>query len=109
MSFFFLIFHIQSPYTCERCLAHVINLPTQQLISGYSISPHYDPSKPDHHEPDVMATKQDEIGLIRAIAVKVLSVTFIDDTLIHCVIKVGSSAKRKALFSKLQTRVDIRP
>jgi hypothetical protein len=49
------------------CLAHVINLATQALISTYSKAPHYDPKNPDAHIP----TSRDEVGLVRAIAVKV--------------------------------------
>ena len=49
------------------CLAHVINLATQMLISTYSKSLHYDPSQPDIHMP----TSRDEVGLVRAIVVKV--------------------------------------
>jgi hypothetical protein len=52
---------------CYSCLAHVINLATQALISTYSKSPHFDPKNPDAHVPD----ERDEVGLIRAIAVKV--------------------------------------
>jgi len=53
--------------TNNSCLAHVINLATQMLISTYSKSPHFDPKHPDVHVP----TSRDEVGLIRAIAVKV--------------------------------------
>lgn len=53
--------------TTNSCLAHVINLATQTLISSYSKSPHFDPKEPDAHVP----TSRDEIGLVRAIAVKV--------------------------------------
>jgi hypothetical protein len=49
------------------CLAHVINLATQMLISTYSKSPHFDPKQPDAHVP----TYRDEVGLVRAIVVKV--------------------------------------
>ena len=49
------------------CLAHVINLATQALISAYSQSPHFDPKNPEAHIP----TSRDEVGLVRAIAVKV--------------------------------------
>jgi hypothetical protein len=49
------------------CLAHVINLATQMLISTYSKSPHFDPKQPDAHTP----TSRDEVGLVRAIVVKV--------------------------------------
>jgi hypothetical protein len=51
----------------NSCLAHVINLATQMLISTYSKSPHFDPMKPDAHVP----TSRDEVGLVRAIVVKV--------------------------------------
>jgi len=49
------------------CLAHVINLATQALISTYSKAPHFDPKNPEAHEP----TSRDEVGLVRAITVKV--------------------------------------
>lgn len=52
--------------TCS-CLAHVINLATQSLISSYSKSPHFDPVHPEAHVP----TTRDEVGLVRAIVVKV--------------------------------------
>ena len=53
------------------CLAHVINLATQALIKGHSKAKYYSPTKPDEHVPDVDAILRDEVGLIRAIAVKV--------------------------------------
>ena len=40
---------------------------TQALIAAYSKTPHYDPANPDAHLP----TGRDEVGLIRAVAVKV--------------------------------------
>ena len=51
----------------SSCLVHVINLATQLLISTYSKSPHFDPKNPDAHVP----TCRDEVGLVRAIVVKV--------------------------------------
>src|SRR5882757_3054623 len=51
----------------NSCLAHVINLATQALISTYSKSPHFDPKQPDAHIP----TSRDEVGLVWAIVVKV--------------------------------------
>ena len=57
----------------SRCLAHVINLATQALLSAHSNAKHYDPAKPTDHEPDVDAFLQDEIGLVQAIVVKVSS------------------------------------
>jgi hypothetical protein len=56
------------------CLAHVVNIGSQELIGTYSKAPHYTPHSPQAHEPDT--TKQDnrdEIGLVRAICVKVCS------------------------------------
>ena len=50
-----------------NCLAHVINLGTQMLIGTYSKSPHYDLTKPVAHVPICC----DEVGVIRAIVVKV--------------------------------------
>ena len=49
------------------CLAHVINLATQALISTYSKAPHFDPKNPEAHVP----MGRDEVGLVRAISVKV--------------------------------------
>ena len=51
----------------HSCLAHVINLATQVLISTYSKAPHFDPRNPEGHVP----SGRDEVGLVRAIAVKV--------------------------------------
>ncbi|KAG6888672.1 hypothetical protein C0992_007879 [Termitomyces sp. T32_za158] len=57
-----------------NCLAHVINLATQCLISTYSKTPHFDPKNPEAHVP----TARDEVGLVRAVAVKHIN-TFIDE------------------------------
>ena len=54
-----------------RCLAHVINLATQELIKTHSKSPHYNPQTPEIELVDTDALHRDEIGLVRAIAVKV--------------------------------------
>jgi len=54
-------------YHLPSCLAHVINLATQTLISSYSKAPHYSPHDPKSHE----LSTRDEIGLIRSICVKV--------------------------------------
>lgn len=59
------------------CLAHVINLGTQLLISTYSKAPHYMPRSPQAHEPDTTNQgNRDEIGLVRAISVKVCPCPF---------------------------------
>ena len=57
----------------HSCLAHVINLATQMLILTDSKSPHYDPKQPDAHIP----TLCDEVGLVRAIVVKVWFILYI--------------------------------
>jgi len=70
----------------NSCLAHVINLATQMLISTYSKSPHFDPKQPDAHIP----TSCDEVGLVRAI-----------------VVKERSSSKRKQMWKTVQTKANI--
>ncbi|KAK7017665.1 ribonuclease H-like domain-containing protein [Favolaschia claudopus] len=73
-----------------NCLAHVINLATQKLISTHSNSLHFNSHEPDAHIPDTVTGPgilRDEIGLVRAIAVK-----------------ERSSAKRKELFRTIQLR-----
>jgi hypothetical protein len=58
-----------------RCLAHIINLATQAMISTRSKAKYYNPHNIDEHAPDVNAVERDELGLIRAISVKVSFVT----------------------------------
>ena len=55
----------------NRCLAHIINLATQALISTHSKSRHYNPEDPDT---DLTSgdVGRDTVGLVRAICVKVL-------------------------------------
>ena len=72
--------------TCNSCLAHVVNLATQALISTYSKSPHFDPKNPEAHIP----TTQDEVGLIQTIAVKVSQVSFSAPYVHHKLILFGS-------------------
>ncbi|KAF5309489.1 hypothetical protein D9619_012496 [Psilocybe cf. subviscida] len=61
-----------------RCLAHVINLATQALLAAYSKAKYYEPGTfeidDDFGIPGVEGVWRDEIGLIRAIAVKVFFV-----------------------------------
>ena len=49
----------------------MINLATQALIATYSKTPHFDPGDPDGHDPELETLARDEVGLIRALAVKV--------------------------------------
>ncbi|KAJ7909869.1 hypothetical protein B0H13DRAFT_621635 [Mycena leptocephala] len=69
------------------CLAHVINVATQKLISEYSRSPHFNAHESKAHIPDTSAPMRDEIGLVRMIAVK------------EC-----SSSKRKDPSKRIQLR-----
>jgi len=58
-------------YMILRCLAHIINLATQALISTRSKSKYYDPASLDEHPTDIDGINRDEVGLVRAICVKV--------------------------------------
>ena len=49
------------------------------LISTYSKSPHFDPKQPDAHVP----TSRDEVGLVRAIVVKVQIVHWPENDITH--------------------------
>jgi hypothetical protein len=86
----------------RSCLAHVINLATQALISTYSKSPHFDPKNPEAHVP----TSRDEVGLVRAIAVKVCikQQAIVIGALKLIVIKERSSSKRKAMWKTVQSK-----
>ena len=55
------------------CLAHIINLATQALISTRSKAKYYEPNKPDDDQlPEAAGgDDRDEVGLICAICVKV--------------------------------------
>ena len=56
----------------RRCLAHIINLATQALISTRSKSKYYSGDLYDDNLlEDSGASERDEIGLVRAICVKV--------------------------------------
>lgn len=69
-----------------NCLAHVINLATQTLISAYSKAPHFDPKNPEAHVP----TSRDEVGLVRAISVE-----------------ERSSSKRKEMWKTVQSEAGV--
>lgn len=80
-----IMLHQSLIFSC-RCLAHVIHLATRALISTYSKAPYYDPGQLDIGSP-VESRHRDEVGLVRAIAVK-----------------ERSSAQRKQLFKDIQSR-----
>ena len=87
--------------TILSCLAHVINLAMQALIGAYSNSPHFDLKHPDAHVP----LSRDEVGLVRAIAVKVRQpVLYFAHALILCHWQERSSGKRKEMFRAIQVR-----
>jgi hypothetical protein len=50
-----------------NCLAHIINLATQALISTYSKLPHFDLQNPEAYVP----VTYNEVGLVWAIVIKV--------------------------------------
>ncbi|KAJ7851918.1 hypothetical protein B0H14DRAFT_2581151 [Mycena olivaceomarginata] len=52
------------------CLAHVIDIATQKLLSAYSKSPHLNAREPNSLIPDTSESMRDEIGLVRVIAMK---------------------------------------
>lgn len=75
-----------------RCLAHIINLATQALISLRSKAKYYDSNAEESHVPDLTATERDEVGLVRSICVKACS-----------------SSQRKELFKSVQAEDGIKP
>jgi hypothetical protein len=93
----------------HSCLAHVINLATQVLISAYSRAPHYNPHDPKGHEVDTsQMANRDEIGLVRTICVKVSPSSFtISYTTLHLPDQERSSAKRKELYQTIQTKAGV--
>ena len=67
-----IIFVTSSSFCLHRCLAHIINLAMQAVISRRSKAKYYD-GNPDNDElpEDLGASDRDEIGIICAICVKV--------------------------------------
>ena len=54
------------------CIAHIVNLATQALITAHTKSKHYDPAKPDDDLVVDRGIDRDEVGLVRSITVKVV-------------------------------------
>jgi hypothetical protein len=73
------------------CLVHVINLAMQKLILTYSKSPHFNLKKPDAHIP----ASRDEVGLVRAIVVKVNMIIYPTRTMLLIAMQERSSVKWK--------------
>ena len=62
----------------RRCLAHIINLATQAVITTRSKAKFHDGSPDDGELPeDLGASERDEVGLVRTICVKVCLISFI--------------------------------
>ena len=74
------------------------------LISTYSKSPHFDPRHPDAHTP----TSRDEVGLVRAIVVKVW-ILLGPNVMSLTVAQERSSSKRKEIWKTIQTKANIQP
>ena len=92
-------FHLLMNYSC---LAHVINLVTQSLISTYSKSPHFDPKQPNAHVP----TSRDKVGLIRSIVVKVWIIFLGLKVMLLTAVQERSSLKRKEMWKTIQIKLD---
>jgi hypothetical protein len=92
-------------HSCHSCLAHIINLATQALISTRSKAKYYNPHNIDEHMPDVSAPERDELGLIRAICVKVrFTLPLTQRYYILYTLQERSSSQRKELFRSIQIR-----
>jgi hypothetical protein len=63
-----------------RCFAHIVNLASQAVISARSKSKYYNGNPDDDHIPDDLgAALRDEVGIIRAICIKVRYYNLFDD------------------------------
>ncbi len=98
-------------YSFFRCLAHIINLATQTLISTRSKAKYYSADAEDDHIPDLDAFERDEVGLVRAVTVKVSAYLFLDMSAVFslCFFQARSSAQRKELFKTIQSRAGKSP
>jgi hypothetical protein len=76
------------------------------LISTYSKSPHFDPKQPDAHVP----TSRDEVGLVRAIVVKVHIITSPEKKISSLTAgQECSSSKRKEMWRTVQIKANNMP
>jgi hypothetical protein len=90
----------------SRCLAHIINLATQALISKRSQSKFYDAEAPEAHVPDVLAANRDEVGLVRAICVKVICFMFVVLTIAHTIERLVHHHNGKSCLKKFRNARD---
>ena len=72
-----------------RCLAHIINLVMQVLISMWSKAKYYGPHNINNHTPCINAIEWDEPGLIHAISVKASVELFLKYMINNHVIVLG--------------------
>ncbi|KAG6839383.1 hypothetical protein C0991_003134 [Blastosporella zonata] len=94
---------------CVCCLAHIVNLATQALISTHSKSKPYNPQKPDE---DLIAHREDQFDeLLGEDEAEAEVVTQRDKVGLVCliVVKECSSAKQKQMFLDLQKNAGQRP
>ena len=75
------------------------------LISTYSKSLHFDPTQPDAHVP----TSRDEVGLIRAIVVKVRIGISSEKSFLLTPCQERSSSKRKEMWRTVQIKANNMP
>jgi hypothetical protein len=90
----------------SRCLAHIVNLATQAFISARSKSRYYNGNPDDDHLPDDLgAVERDEIGIVRAICIKVYTVSLItlNTNLPECRHAHHHNAKRRSRIFKSAT------
>lgn len=90
-----------------RCLAHIINLATQALISTRSKTKYYNPHSEDEHMPMVVGPDRDETGLVRAITVKVNFAVRHLFIYFHSYVQERSSSQRKQHFKDIQIRDEV--
>ena len=85
---------------------HIINLATQAVISTHSKSKFYNGNPDNDHLPeDVSGTEHDEIGIVRAICVKVRPSPLLHACISNMkILEARSSAQRKEAFKSIQYR-----
>ena len=91
-----------------RCLAHIINLAAQAVISARSKSKYYNGNPADDHLPeDLAANERDEIGIVCAICIKVcirfLQLTLSADLWVRRLARQPSRRSSSRLFNYATT------
>lgn len=70
------------------CKSHIVNISSQKMTKTYSQTSHFDPKNPDVHHPET----RDEVGIIRAITVKVSSPMVENNVIVAHISQEGSSS-----------------